>query len=170
MNIFFGIVVDPNSTAWMAAALAFAVLLGGLIGLERQLHGHPAGLRTHILVTMGSALFTLVGVQMARTYSPGGDATRIAAQIVTGIGFLGAGSILRDGGSIKGLTTAASIWACAGIGMAVGAAPKLGELGTMATAIVLLTLWGLHHVEIWMKCRQDKASAGEGEVRSGGRS
>jgi putative Mg2+ transporter-C (MgtC) family protein len=93
--------------------LALAGLLGGLIGLERELRGYPAGIRTLALVTLGSCLFTDVSQLM------GGD-DRVAAQIVTGIGFLGAGVIFREGTGVRGITTAATIWAAAAIGMAIG--------------------------------------------------
>ncbi len=100
-----------------------AALLGGLIGLERDKHGRAAGLRTHLLVSMGSAVFTILSAEIAhRTQGAGfaADPGRIAAQIVTGIGFLGAGVILKSGNNVRGLTTAACLWAAAGIGMAAG--------------------------------------------------
>jgi putative Mg2+ transporter-C (MgtC) family protein len=93
--------------------LAFAAVLGAFVGLERELRGYPAGVRTVALVALGSALFTEVGEVL------GGD-NRVAAGIVTGIGFLGAGVILREGHTIRGITTAATIWSAAAIGMAVG--------------------------------------------------
>jgi putative Mg2+ transporter-C (MgtC) family protein len=97
----------------IVARLALAALLGGLIGLERELRGYPAGIRTLALVTMGSLLFTDVSQLL------GGD-DRVAAGIVTGIGFLGAGVIFREGYTVRGITTAATIWAAAAIGMALG--------------------------------------------------
>ncbi len=114
--------------------LVLAMVLGSLIGLEREVHNRPAGFRTHILVSVGAALFTLVSVYGIT----GGDPGRIAAQIVSGIGFLGAGTILREGANIKGLTTAASLWTVAGIGMASGAGYYLGAL--IATGLMLLVL------------------------------
>jgi putative Mg2+ transporter-C (MgtC) family protein len=144
VNDFFGLPIPPDGTLALVWPLCLAVLAGGLVGLEREVHGHPAGLRTHILVCLGSALVTVVGVRMA---GPSGDPSRIAAQVVTGVGFLGAGAIIREGASIRGLTTAASIWATAAIGIAVGASPKLAELGVAATAIALFTLWVLHLFE-----------------------
>jgi putative Mg2+ transporter-C (MgtC) family protein len=119
--------------------LALAGALGGLIGLERELREREAGLRTHLLVALGAALFTIVsayGFVSIRT-----DPTRIAAQIVTGIGFLGAGAIIRQGSSIRGLTTAATLWVVAAVGMAAGAGYYSAAL--IATAIVLLALWPL---------------------------
>lgn len=92
-------------------------MLGAAIGLEREYHGHAAGLRTLTMVSIGSCIFTELGVALA---GPHVDATRIAAQVVTGVGFLGAGAILRDRGDIRGLTTAATVWVVAAIGMAAG--------------------------------------------------
>ena len=114
--------------------LILAAIIGGFIGMEREVSNRPAGLRTHILVTVGSALITLVSMDAF----VGGDPARIAAQIVTGIGFLGAGTIIKTGSSIKGLTTAASLWISAGIGIAIGSGYYLG--GLVTAAIVLLTL------------------------------
>lgn len=114
--------------------LGIGAVLAGAIGIEREMHGRPAGLRTHMLVVIGVILFS----ECSRVF--GGDPGRIAAQIVTGIGFLGAGTIMRMGPEIKGLTTAASIWAAAGIGMAVSAGGALLLVGLAATVLVLLTL------------------------------
>ena len=111
--------------------LAFAVVLGGLIGLERELRGYPAGIRTMALITMGAMLFTDVSQIM------GGD-DRVAAGIVTGIGFLGAGVIFREGYTVRGITTAATIWASAAIGMAIGRELYLvAGLGTVLVFVVL---------------------------------
>jgi putative Mg2+ transporter-C (MgtC) family protein len=127
--------------------LGLAAVLGGAIGLERELREREAGLRTHLLVCVGAALFTLVSAYAWtdwRFSTPQGlvfDPTRIAAQIVTGIGFLGAGAIIRQGLSVRGLTTAASLWLVAAIGMAAGAG--WWEAATIATAGALLTLWPL---------------------------
>jgi putative Mg2+ transporter-C (MgtC) family protein len=137
----------------MSLALLLAALLGGLIGLERELHDRPAGLRTHVLVCVGAALITLISSRLALDFPGRTDPTRIAAQIVSGIGFLGAGAILRAGFSIHGLTTAASIWTTAGIGIAVGAAPRYGELAVIATLIVVFTLWPLNQLEEWIKLK-----------------
>ncbi|HYM83749.1 MAG TPA: MgtC/SapB family protein [Candidatus Dormibacteraeota bacterium] len=127
--------------------LLVAAILGGAIGYEREIHQHPAGIRTHLLVSLGSALFTVLSIAgFAAPANPNGslptDPSRVAAQIVTGIGFLGAGAILKYGTTIKGLTTAGSLWATAAIGMAVGAGQWL--IAIVATAIALASLWPLH--------------------------
>jgi putative Mg2+ transporter-C (MgtC) family protein len=101
--------------------LAVAAILGGAVGLERELREREAGLRTHLLVAVGSALFTLVSAYGFHEFESRIDPTRIAAQIVTGIGFLGAGAIIRQGLTVRGLTTAATLWLVAAIGMATGA-------------------------------------------------
>jgi putative Mg2+ transporter-C (MgtC) family protein len=119
--------------------LALAGVLGGLIGLERELRERGAGLRTHLLVAVGAALFTIAGA-----YGFGGvrvDPTRVAAQIVTGVGFLGAGAIIRQGFSVRGLTTAATLWVVAAVGLAAGAGYYSGAVIT--TALVLIALWPL---------------------------
>src|SRR5690349_2341633 len=115
--------IDRFSLWGQAFALLLAVLLGGAIGLERELRGQAAGLRTHVLVCVGATLITLTSVEigMDKSGTFHGDPARLAAQIVSGIGFLGAGAILREGLSIRGLTTSASIWTTAGIGIAIGA-------------------------------------------------
>jgi putative Mg2+ transporter-C (MgtC) family protein len=126
----------------LVGRLLLAALLGAAIGVEREVHDHPAGVRTHLLVSLGSGLFTVLSI--VGFPSPDGSATdpsRVAAQIVTGIGFLGAGAILKYGPTVRGLTTAASLWAAAGIGMAAGAG--LPVLGLAATGIVIVSLWPL---------------------------
>jgi len=99
------------------ARLLLAAILGGIIGLERQLRHKPAGLRTNMFICFGSAMFTVLSRQLAGTPA---DSARIAAQIITGIGFIGAGSILHTRGSVTGLTTAATLFVVAGVGMAAG--------------------------------------------------
>jgi putative Mg2+ transporter-C (MgtC) family protein len=133
-----------------------AVLLSGLIGLERQWRGNPAGLRTHILVCVGSTILTMTSVEIGLGVRGGmrGDPGHIAAQIVSGIGFLGAGAILRDGATVRGLTSAASIWTTAAIGMALGASPRLGELAVLTTVVVLLTLTAVQRLEKILKIAQ----------------
>ncbi len=127
--------------------LALAAVLGGVLGLERELREREAGLRTHLLVSVGSALFTIVSAYGFREFLVSGDAviradpTRIAAQIVTGIGFLGAGAIIRQGLSIRGLTTAATLWVVAAIGLAAGAGYY--SAAVITTAVALVALWPL---------------------------
>ncbi|MDO5712900.1 MAG: MgtC/SapB family protein [Tissierellia bacterium] len=124
--------------------LVFAAFLGGLIGLERESNNQAAGLRTHILVSTGSALIMLTSIFLAEQYN-NHDHARIAAQVVSGIGFLGAGTIMIRGFDIKGLTTAASLWVDAGIGLAVGAGFYLPAITTVI--IVILALFLLQKVE-----------------------
>lgn len=103
--------------------ILISFVVGMLIGFEREAHNQPAGLRTHILISVGSALVMMISIYIPQTFTnfQNGDPGRIAAQVVSGIGFLGAGAILRFGADVKGLTTAASIWAMAALGLAVGA-------------------------------------------------
>ncbi len=115
--------------------LGIGAILGSLIGWERERNGRPAGIRTHMLVVIGVILFTEVSKGF-----PNADPSRVAAQIVTGIGFLGAGTILRNGLEIKGLTTAASIWAVAGIGMAVSLGGPYMIIAVIGTILALITL------------------------------
>jgi putative Mg2+ transporter-C (MgtC) family protein len=124
--------------------LGLATLLGGAIGLERELSGKPAGLRTNILICIGATLFTVVSIHML-PLGKGVDASRIPAQIVTGVGFIGAGAILHARGAVTGLTSAATIWVVAAIGMALGAAAYVEAVGT--TLLVMVVLWGLGSVE-----------------------
>jgi putative Mg2+ transporter-C (MgtC) family protein len=124
------------------ARLALALLLSGLIGFEREAGGKPAGMRTHMLVCMGSTLFMLISMN-APGFFPGAttvDPGRIAAQVVTGVGFLGAGTIIRAGGSVRGLTTAASIWAVSAIGLAVGVGYYMAAVVATALALAVLHL------------------------------
>src|SRR5437899_10154476 len=116
--------------------LVVAAILGGIIGLERELRHKPAGLRTNMFICFGSAMFTLLSDQLAGGF--GGDHTRVAAQIIPGIGFIGAGSILHAKGSVTGLTTAATIFVVASIGMACGGGQLL--LAIFATMLIYLAL------------------------------
>jgi putative Mg2+ transporter-C (MgtC) family protein len=118
--------------------LGITTLLSGFIGYEREHSHRPAGFRTHILVAVGSALVMLTSVYIYDTQGMTGDVTRMSAQVLSGIGFLGAGTILREGFSVKGLTTAASLWAVACIGIAVGAGFYAGAF--VATVVIYLTL------------------------------
>ena len=127
--------------------LALAAALGAAIGLEREIREREAGLRTHLLVALGSALFTIAGAYGFHDFLVSGgnvvrtDPTRVAAQIVTGIGFLGAGAIIRQGLSVRGLTTAATLWVVAAVGLATGAGYYSGAV--IATALVLIALYPL---------------------------
>jgi putative Mg2+ transporter-C (MgtC) family protein len=130
--------------------LLMATLLGGAIGIEREIAGKPAGLRTNILICVGAALFAQLSLDVARSGfgpdgRPFGDPGRIAAQIIVGVGFLGAGAIVHGGGVIVGLTTAATIWAVAAIGVAIGVGAYVDALG--ATALIMVVLVGLRPVE-----------------------
>jgi putative Mg2+ transporter-C (MgtC) family protein len=123
--------MENADLAVIIVRLGLSVVFGAVIGLERELAAQPAGLRTHILVALGAALFTLVGTEVAGT-----DPTRIAAQVVSGVGFLGAGAILREGPTVRGLTTAATLWAAAAIGLANG----LGAYRSAGIAVILTLL------------------------------
>lgn len=139
--------MDPLLTD--AGRLLLAAFLGSLVGWQREYEGRPAGVRTHALVCLGACLMTLVRFET-------GDPGRIAAQIVTGIGFLGAGVILRRGVTVRGLTTAATIWTVAGIGIAVGAGGRFGILAVLAALIclALLTLMKRLEERIVLSARQ----------------
>jgi putative Mg2+ transporter-C (MgtC) family protein len=147
------------SLAELAFRIALAAALGASIGLERELREREAGLRTHLLVSLGAALFTLVSAYGWTDWSFSNaegivfDPTRIAAQIVTGVGFLGAGAIIRHGLTVRGLTTAATLWAVAAIGMAVGAGYY--SAAVLTTAAVIVTLWPLrilaHHLFVRLR-------------------
>jgi putative Mg2+ transporter-C (MgtC) family protein len=132
----------------LSVRIVVAAALGLAVGFEREIHGHPAGLRTHMLVAAGSGLFTVLsayGFAGVAGDIPGTapiDPTRIAAQIVSGIGFLGAGAILKDGVVIRGLTTAASLWATSAVGMAAGAGEYV--IAVVATATILVSLWPIN--------------------------
>lgn len=127
----------------LAARLGLAALCGLVIGLERQLNQHEAGMRTHILVALGAALFTVAGAYGFGDLERGTtvDPARAAAQVATGVGFIGAGLIIREGPSIRGLTSAATLWLTGALGVAAGAGASVATL--IATAIVLVTLVGL---------------------------
>jgi len=128
----------------IAISLGLAALFGALIGTERQLSGKAAGLRTNMLICMGAAAFTIISEQFGQNES----ITRIAAQIVTGVGFLGAGAIIQDRGGVHGLTTAATIWLVSAIGMACGFEMYL--LAAITTFTALIVLFGLSPLARWL--------------------
>ena len=131
--------MDPS----ILGKLVLAALLGGVIGLERQIREKPAGLRTNILICVGSTLFMSISTKVAALV--GGDPTRIAAQIISGIGFLGAGAVLHSHGFVLGLTTAATIWVVAGVGMALGSG--MYSVAVFVTAMSFVTLYFLAFIE-----------------------
>lgn len=123
---------------WMAfLPIILAMALGGIIGLEREIHHKAAGLRTMILITTGAALFTVI----ANRLSDENASMRIVQGVITGVGFIGAGAIIRDRFSVHGITTAATIWLMTGVGIACGM--SLYEIAVGVTALALITLWGL---------------------------
>jgi putative Mg2+ transporter-C (MgtC) family protein len=135
----------PVEMAWR---LLLAAGLGAAIGLEREYRQKPAGLRTNILIAVGSALFTILSLEMTKGI---GDTSRVAGQIVTGIGFLGGGAIMRNRDTVHGMTTAATIWVNAAVGIAAG----MGQyaLATFAVALTLLVLVVLPPIEIYFERR-----------------
>ena len=149
---YFSIFIDNFGDLEVFWRLVVAATLGGLIGIEREIHGRPAGFRTHLLVTVGACLMMVVSeayyvkygmldVESVVRLDPG----RVAAQIVTGIGFLGAGAIIKDGHTVRGLTTAACLWVAAGIGMAVGVGLYLPAV--FVTVLALFNLLFLKRAE-----------------------
>jgi len=141
----------------MVLRIAAAGLLGGIIGYERQARHKSAGLRTHILVSMGSCLIMILSINIYSAVQglTNADPTRLAAQVVSGIGFLGAGSIMKEGLTVKGLTTAASLWVVSGVGLAVGSGYYLAAVVT--TLLVFITLTVLTKVE-HRSCTLDTAT------------
>jgi putative Mg2+ transporter-C (MgtC) family protein len=138
----------------LLAELVLAVLLGGLIGFEREWRNKPAGLRTNILICMAAVLFAEISQRAAVN---GGDPARIAAQILTGVGFLGAGTILHQKGAVTGLTSAATIWMVTAIGITLGFGAYLDAVA--ATLLVLLVLAGLQRGEDWIRGKRPEAPA-----------
>ncbi len=155
---------DTNITMWAASLgwpgegllrLGLAVLLGGLVGMEREVRGRQAGFRTYLLVCVGAALAMVVSIHFARVAWPTHpgvniniDPARIAYGIMAGIGFLGAGTILHSKGQIRGLTTAAGLWCVCAVGLAIGFG--LYTLAILATVMILAALWILDYVEDWI--------------------
>jgi putative Mg2+ transporter-C (MgtC) family protein len=145
----------PLSDLELAQRLLLAAVLGGVLGFEREIRQKTAGLRTNILIAIGSALFTLMSFELAD--GPGADPGRVAAQIVTGIGFLGAGAIIRTDSGIYGLTTAATIWVNAAVGVAAGGGET--NLAIIATAVTLAVLMVLHPIELALDRRAQRSGA-----------
>lgn len=140
--------IETASNVEVIMRLLLSAIIGGFIGMEREANNRPAGLRTHVLVTLGASLIMLISMYGFIGFGSdgtGGDPARLAAQVVSGIGFLGAGTILRTENKVSGLTTAASLWVCGGIGLAIGGGYYVGGLAT--AAIVLFTLRSLGFIE-----------------------
>lgn len=131
---------EPLGFIEIVTRVLLAIAAGAAVGLERELSAQPAGLRTHLLLSLGACLFALTGLSF-----PAGDPSRLAAQVASGVGFLGAGVILRDQFRVKGLTTAASLWVAAALGVAAGAGAY--EAGAIITVAALVVLVGLKWVE-----------------------
>ncbi|MBX3032171.1 MAG: MgtC/SapB family protein [Chloroflexi bacterium] len=138
--------IAPGDELVWSVRLVLAAVAGAIIGFERELHAHPAGMRTHLLVSVGAAAFTILSMHGFADVAGEPDVTldpsRVAAQIVSGIGFIGGGAILKYGVSIRGLTTAGSLWATAAVGFAFGSGMLI--VGTAAASIILFSLWPLH--------------------------
>ncbi len=142
--------MDWNLELLFVARAIAAALLGALVGLEREQHGREAGVRTYAAVSLGACVFGLVSSHVSASTDP----TRIAAQVVTGVGFLGAGVILREKGKITGLTTAATIWATASVGLAIAFGMYI--LGLLTT-LIIFALLAVHHFPGWLRLgRKDK--------------
>ncbi len=152
--------IDPLSVPDILAKLTTAVALSGMVGWQREARDRPAGLRTHVLVCVGSAIYTMTSL----SFGPNTDPARVAAQVATGMGFLGAGTIIRHGNEVRGLTTAASLWTVAAIGIAIGlggSAYWIGLIG-IPVQIVVGRLAGEGKVEVRRRGGERRTvSAGE---------
>ena len=127
----------------VALKLILSALIGGIIGLEREVHEKPAGVRTNALICMGSTLVMIVSIYVQQNYgTQAADPARIASHVIAGIGFLGAGVILQSRGSVRGLTTAATIWAVAGIGLAIGCGFYTAALTSASIILIVLLVIG----------------------------
>ena len=149
--------------------LVIALLIGGAIGLEREFKGKPAGMRTNMLICVGSCLIMIISIEIGRTAARVADPGRIAAQVVTGIGFLGAGTIIRSRFHIVGLTTAATIWVLSALGLAIGAGYLL--LSAVVAFLITVTLVGIGYIEDKLETKrsfhvvQVTIERGEGVIR-----
>lgn len=154
--------LDPNDWPEMFMRMGLALLVGGMVGLERELDQKPAGLRTHMLVSFGASIFVLVGIQTGIVETEPNTLSRILQGLLAGIGFLGAGEIFatskRDGRlsqdptetlQIQGLTSAAAIWVSAALGTAAGCGLWLMSL--VGGGVTVIILWGIKKLEVWMK-------------------
>jgi len=145
-------IINENSitTETIAFRMLLSLLVSAIVGIEREYHKQPAGLRTHILISMGATLIMLLSIYIPQTFSQyqPADPGRLAAQVVSGIGFLGAGAIMKFGFNVKGLTTAASIWVIAAIGLAIGAGMYWATV--IGTSILLFSLFFLDIFEKWI--------------------
>ncbi|MDP2818913.1 MAG: MgtC/SapB family protein [Polaromonas sp.] len=137
--------MDVNTELLYASRMILAAVIGGLIGLERERHASDAGIRTYMAISMGACAFSLISVHV------GGDPTRIAAQVVTGIGFIGAGVIFQGKGGVAGLTTAATLWATAAVGMASAFGMYVLAI---VTGVLLFATLSLHHLPGWKRLSQ----------------
>src|SRR5687768_5632675 len=155
------------SVTEVAIRLVIAVLIGGLIGWDRQRSDKPAGIRTHMLVSLGSASFTLlgfeVGAHLSPEHGPGFDPTRVLQGVIGGIGFLGAGAIIRNNGQVSGITTAASVWVAGALGAAAGVGAYVLAVGTTIMCFAVLT--GVGFLE--QKSGGDKTSSSPDRSRKG---
>ena len=145
---FFDTVTSTKITLDSAVfKMVLSLLAGGIVGFNREQHKHPAGFRTHILICMGSALLMILSIYIPQTYFDfkNGDPGRIAAQVVSGIGFLGAGAIIKLGSNVRGLTTAASIWLISAIGLTIGAG--LYSISFITVVLAIFTLVVLERIE-----------------------
>ena len=152
MKVYMDLSQIQLTFEWTAfLQLSLAALLGGIVGIERELSGHPAGLRTNILISVSSCLFTILSMNAFPLKGAAQDTARVAAQIVTGVGFLGAGTILKTNRDVHGLTTAATIWMVAAVGMAAGT--ELYLLGIATTLLTTGVLVALAPLSNWLATR-----------------
>jgi putative Mg2+ transporter-C (MgtC) family protein len=139
----------------VALKLILSALIGAIIGPEREVHEKPAGVRTNALICMGSALIMIVSIYVQKVYgTQAADPARIAAHVIAGIGFIGAGVIMQARGSVRGLTTAATIWAVAGIGLAIGCGFYVAAL--TSAAIILIVLYVIGRIEKYTTKKENK--------------
>jgi putative Mg2+ transporter-C (MgtC) family protein len=157
--------VSPEAQVEVLTRVIVALLLGAIVGIEREYRGHPAGVRTLAMVSVGSCIFTAAGLFLYPGHTT--DPTRIAAQVVTGVGFLGAGAIFRSDDGVKGLTTAATVWVVAAIGMATGFGLYLIAAGGALLVLIALALIRpielrfLHRSDHPMRRHDDELAGGE---------